>query len=145
MRGKSAVTVRFSVDAGAECVRLRVTGANRARDHRVRVLIRTGLADARVVADAAFGLDAVGDGARDHGRQPRPLPFERQDARDRDETPGGTVGSRPIMEDEAAAAVAPADGGADAGPTAGVEDPDLPGSADQPVSADTDGEGGDRV
>lgn len=50
-----AVTVRFSVDAGAPFVRVRVTGGNRARDHRFRIMFRTGLADARVVADAAFG------------------------------------------------------------------------------------------
>ncbi len=43
------------MDADAPFVRVRVTGNNRARDHRLRVVFRTSLADARVVADAAFG------------------------------------------------------------------------------------------
>lgn len=50
-----SITVRLSLDAAAPFVRVRVTGNNRARDHRLRVVFRTGLADARVVADAAFG------------------------------------------------------------------------------------------
>ncbi len=58
-RGGRAVnvplTLSLSLDAGAPFVRVRVTGNNRARDHRLRLTIRTGLADARVVADAAFG------------------------------------------------------------------------------------------
>jgi zinc protease len=49
----------------------------------------------------------------------------------------------PVPDDEAAAAVAPADAPDDLGPTAGAEDPDLPGSADEPAAADSDAlEGG---
>ncbi len=114
----------------------------RERIEAVDVAAVTAAARAHLHLDAASivlvgDIDAIGPAleAADLGRL----------VIDRDETPGGTVGSRPTVEDEAAAAVAPTDGGADAGPTAGAEDPDLPGSADQPVSADTDGEGGDRV
>ncbi len=49
------ISVHFGVDAAARFVRVRVTGANRARDHRLRIVFRTGLTDARVFADAAFG------------------------------------------------------------------------------------------
>ncbi len=42
----------------------------------------------------------------------------------------------PVAEDEAAAAVAPADAPDDLGPTAGAEEPDLPGTSDDPVAAD---------
>ena len=49
------VTVRFAADAGAPFVRVRVTGGNRARDHRLRIVFRIGLTEARVLADAAFG------------------------------------------------------------------------------------------
>lgn len=47
-----------------------------------------------------------------------------------------------VPEDEAAAAVAPADGSDDLGPTAGAEDPDLPGSSDDPAAADSDAKDG---
>jgi len=49
------ITIRLTLDADAPFLRVRVTGNNRARDHRLRVVFRTGLADARVIADAAFG------------------------------------------------------------------------------------------
>jgi alpha-mannosidase len=49
------LTVRFTLDAGAEHVGVAVEGANAARDHRLRVLFATGLAGAAVYADAAFG------------------------------------------------------------------------------------------
>jgi len=45
-------------------------------------------------------------------------------------------------DDEAAAAIGPTDEGVDTGPTAGAEDLDLPGTADDPATADTTG--GDR-
>ena len=49
------LTVRLAVDAGAAFVRLHVAGENLARDHRLRLVLATGVAGARVVADAAFG------------------------------------------------------------------------------------------
>lgn len=45
----------FTLDAGAPFLRVRVWGVNECRDHRLRVLFRTGVADAEVRADAAFG------------------------------------------------------------------------------------------
>jgi hypothetical protein len=50
---------------------------------------------------------------------------------DRDEPAAAQLAAEP----EAAAAVGPTDAGDEAGPTAGAEDPDLPGS-DEPVAAD---------
>lgn len=59
---------------------------------------------------------------------------------DRDE---GVHGSGVLAaDDEAAAAIGPTDEGVDTGPTAGAEDLDLPGTADEPATADTTG--GDR-
>jgi alpha-mannosidase len=49
------IVVRVSLDAGAPFVRLRVDGENLARDHRLRVVLATGVAGADVVADAALG------------------------------------------------------------------------------------------
>lgn len=49
------VHVAVSLDAGAPFARVRVWGDNRARDHRLRVVVATGLAGADVWADAAFG------------------------------------------------------------------------------------------
>ncbi|HEX5580192.1 MAG TPA: hypothetical protein VFX39_01360, partial [Gemmatimonadaceae bacterium] len=49
------ITVRISLDAGAPFLRIAVTGDNRARDHRLRLVVRTGVRDAAVWADAAFG------------------------------------------------------------------------------------------
>ncbi|HEY0969447.1 MAG TPA: glycoside hydrolase family 38 C-terminal domain-containing protein [Gemmatimonadales bacterium] len=49
------ITVRISLDADAPYLRLDVSGDNRARDHRLRLVVRTGARDAAVRADAAFG------------------------------------------------------------------------------------------
>ena len=49
------IAVRLTLDAGARTVGVRITGENIARDHRLRVLFATGLSDATVWADAAFG------------------------------------------------------------------------------------------
>ena len=49
------VAARLSVDAGSEFVRVGVSGDNLARDHRLRVVFATGLPEADVIADAAFG------------------------------------------------------------------------------------------
>ena len=49
------IGVGLTLDAGAGFLRIRVWGANRCRDHRLRVLFRTGVAEAEVWADAAFG------------------------------------------------------------------------------------------
>ncbi|HEU6452465.1 MAG TPA: hypothetical protein VFT57_13670 [Gemmatimonadaceae bacterium] len=45
----------LTLDAGAPFLRVRVWGINECRDHRLRILFRTGVADAEVWADAAFG------------------------------------------------------------------------------------------
>jgi alpha-mannosidase len=47
--------VRLTLDAGATTVGVRITGVNTARDHRLRVVFATGIRDAAVWADAAFG------------------------------------------------------------------------------------------
>ena len=47
--------VRFVLDAGADWLRVHVTGVNAARDHRLRLRIRTDVDGARTFADAAFG------------------------------------------------------------------------------------------
>lgn len=49
------VTIELSVDAGSDVLRLRVRGRNRAGDHRLRLLIRTDVANGQLWADAAFG------------------------------------------------------------------------------------------
>lgn len=49
------VRVTLSVDAESDILRVRVRGHNRARDHRLRIVLRTGIANPRQVADAAFG------------------------------------------------------------------------------------------
>ena len=52
------VTIRlavcWSLDAGAGYVREAVRGINTAQDHRLRIGIRTGITNPRVIADAAF-------------------------------------------------------------------------------------------
>ena len=48
--------VALTLDAGAPFLRVRVWGENRCRDHRLRVVFRSGIADAEVWADAAFGV-----------------------------------------------------------------------------------------
>jgi alpha-mannosidase len=49
------ITVSMVLDAGARFVRFRVRGVNEARDHRVRVILATGVDAGEVWADAAFG------------------------------------------------------------------------------------------
>lgn len=47
---------RASLDAGAEFVRLHVSGDNRATDHRLRIVLNTGVRPRRAIADAAFAF-----------------------------------------------------------------------------------------
>lgn len=49
------VNVAVTLDAGDRFVRVRVSGDNACRDHRLRIVFHTGLAGAATVADAAFG------------------------------------------------------------------------------------------
>ncbi len=50
-----AATLELIVDADAPWLRIRVAGSNAASDHRLRLRVATGVARARVVADAMFG------------------------------------------------------------------------------------------
>ncbi|MGZ8415223.1 MAG: glycoside hydrolase family 38 N-terminal domain-containing protein, partial [Gemmatirosa sp.] len=49
------IIVTLSLDADASWVRVHVRGENAARDHRLRLVLRTGVSDPTVRADAAFG------------------------------------------------------------------------------------------
>lgn len=49
------VTVTLVLDAEADALRLDVRGVNTARDHRLRLVVATGVPAPRVLADAAFG------------------------------------------------------------------------------------------
>jgi mannosylglycerate hydrolase len=49
------VRVQLTLDANAPFLRFKVIGDNAARDHRLRFLVRTDVADGVVVADAALG------------------------------------------------------------------------------------------
>jgi alpha-mannosidase len=49
------LTVRLTLDADAPFLRVHVLGENLARDHRLRVAFRTGVAGDAVLADAALG------------------------------------------------------------------------------------------
>jgi len=49
------VRVRLRLDAGSPFVRFQVDGVNGATSHRLRLRLRTGIANASVYADAAFG------------------------------------------------------------------------------------------
>ncbi|MGZ8493463.1 MAG: hypothetical protein ACXWZS_14790, partial [Gemmatirosa sp.] len=49
------IDVTLSLDADASWVRVQVRGENAARDHRLRLVLRTGVSDPTVRADAAFG------------------------------------------------------------------------------------------
>ena len=49
------IRLRLILDAGTEWLRVQVAGVNAARDHRLRLRIRTDVDDAITVADAAFG------------------------------------------------------------------------------------------
>jgi alpha-mannosidase len=51
----TSVEVALSLDAGAAFVRFRVRGVSRGRDRRLRIRLATGISDATVYADAAFG------------------------------------------------------------------------------------------
>ncbi len=50
-----SVDVALTLNAGNRLLRVRVEGDNQCRDHRLRIVFRTGLAGAATVADAAFG------------------------------------------------------------------------------------------
>ncbi len=49
------VTLRFLLDAGASFLRVHAAGFDAACDHRLRIAFATGVPDAKIVADAAFG------------------------------------------------------------------------------------------
>jgi len=49
------VRLRFVLDAGAGFLRFGILGDNAARDHRLRLRVRSDVTQARTVADAAFG------------------------------------------------------------------------------------------
>ncbi|GAC1517195.1 MAG: alpha-mannosidase [Gemmatimonadaceae bacterium] len=49
------IRVRLQLDAGSPFLRLHVRGRNRSVNHRLRIVIATGVTKPRVVADAAFG------------------------------------------------------------------------------------------
>lgn len=49
------VTVTLSLDAGSDVLRIGARGVNRARDHRLRLVIRTDVVGGETWADAAFG------------------------------------------------------------------------------------------
>ncbi len=69
-RDAVTLTVRAALDAGASFVRLSVAGDNSARDHRLRIVLRTGLRPRHVLADAAFAFI-----------ERKPLRIPRDDAR----------------------------------------------------------------
>lgn len=52
---RANITVRLVLDAGASFVRVLTSGENLADDHRLRLVVRSDLANPTVVADAAFG------------------------------------------------------------------------------------------
>ena len=56
-RSGSATTldISFVIEAESRVVRIRVRGVNASTDHRLRLGVRTGIANAAVWADAAFG------------------------------------------------------------------------------------------
>lgn len=53
-RGRGRCTARLQLDADLAALRIALNGENRDGDHRLRLTIATGLADAATVADAAF-------------------------------------------------------------------------------------------
>jgi hypothetical protein len=67
----TTLTIRFALIAESGLVRLAVSGRNRRRDHRLRLGLRTDIANGEVWADAAFGpvrrvpLQVPDDDARD--------------------------------------------------------------------------------
>ena len=104
------VTVRLSLDAGSDVLRIDVTGENRARDHRLRVVLRTGVAGDAHWADAAFGpvrrapLDVPPED-RAHEAPPPTAPLHRWVARD------GAAHTVAVVSDGLAEYEATADGG----------------------------------
>jgi hypothetical protein len=99
------VRIRLRLDAGAPFVRLIIDGVNGASGHRLRVRLRTGIGDARVWADAAFGAVervpiVVPDEDREQEAPPATAPLHRYVSlfgRDR----GATVYSDGLAEYEA--------------------------------------------
>ncbi len=55
LQGIAGALVTVSLDAGASFVRFTVRGMNRARDHRLRFFLATGVENGECWADAAFG------------------------------------------------------------------------------------------
>lgn len=53
---RSEIETRASLDAGADFVRVSVSGVNHAADQRLRIVFQTGLRPRRVFADAAFAF-----------------------------------------------------------------------------------------
>ncbi len=53
--GAVLLTVRLQLDAGARRVRVLVDGTNGAAEHRLRLVVASGIARAHVLADAAYG------------------------------------------------------------------------------------------
>lgn len=51
----TTISVALTLDAGDPFVRIRVSGNNECRDHRLRIVLRTGISGATTTADAAFG------------------------------------------------------------------------------------------
>lgn len=54
-KARVTATVALVLDAGAPWLRIQVSGANLANDHRLRLRVATGVTRARVAADAMFG------------------------------------------------------------------------------------------
>jgi alpha-mannosidase len=54
-RVTAELNARLILDADAPCLRVEITGENRASDHRLRIAVATGVALPEVYADAAFG------------------------------------------------------------------------------------------
>ena len=99
------VRVRVRLDVGAPFVRVNIDGTNGAAGHRLRVRLRTGIANARVWADAAFGpvervpLD-VSEADRARETPPMTAPLHRYVTLF-DPTIGATVYSDGLAEYEA--------------------------------------------
>lgn len=74
--GRVDVRLRFILDAEAGWLRLHVVGDNAARDHRLRLRVRTGIEGALTFADAAFACvqrEPVKDVPADVSRQEMPV------------------------------------------------------------------------
>ena len=107
VRGRRAplpIVVRITLDAGARFVRIDVRGENAATDHRLRILLGTGVAAGDVVADAAFGPVGrtpivVSDDDRAVETPPPTAPLHRYVTRVRGDT-GTTVYSDGLAEYE---------------------------------------------